>query len=522
MSEEDKVTQDTDPEPTKSSSFAVTIDRIGESRAVVTETEFPPDFNKEEIINDGVIVARLLTDDGKTLTIFPIAGLPENSEVGTRVILSITTTRGEQKEQNREPLRKAITTLLSRDHYPVNSSNTYQALREALALNTFERSDESPWPTARLDKGNTAGFAQLRPTAADTLLPVEQEAALTNSMWKQREQLSDLDTDALDALSAVWLHQAKSEKDDAVVEVDDLLRLRGLVPKRSGQGRHGGYRPEQRTEMLCAVSRVMNLWLNVAQVEYQESGRKRKAVTETIQSRPFLMSDRMGQLHLDGNMDVRRFIFRPGRVFSSYLLGPGRTVALLSAKALRYNPYTQPYEKRLAKYLSWQWKIRAHSETYMQPFKVGTLLEATCLPLNQKQPSKTSARLVNVLDTLQDDGVLANWEYKDWDEGKDEGTRGWASKWLDANVLIEPPEVVREHYNNHYRQFDQPNTKRSPAPTEALGVRLKLYRKTHGISQMRAAEAVGISQGYLSQLEKGREVKMSAKTRRKIETWIVQ
>lgn len=56
-------------------------------------------------------------------------------------------------------------------------------------------------------------------------------------MWEQRSQLSDLEADALDALSALWLYQVKSEKDDAVAHVDNFLQLRGLTPKQSGNGR---------------------------------------------------------------------------------------------------------------------------------------------------------------------------------------------------------------------------------------------------------------------------------------------
>jgi len=60
-------------------------------------------------------------------------------------------------------------------------------------------------------------------------------------MWRQRAELSDLDADALDALSTLWLGQARTPKDDAIAHVDDLLNLRGLKARRNGQGRRGGY-----------------------------------------------------------------------------------------------------------------------------------------------------------------------------------------------------------------------------------------------------------------------------------------
>ena len=50
-------------------------------------------------------------------------------------------------------------------------------------------------------------------------------------LWQQREALSDLEADALDVLSALWLCQARPPQEDALAEVDELLALRGLHAK---------------------------------------------------------------------------------------------------------------------------------------------------------------------------------------------------------------------------------------------------------------------------------------------------
>ena len=61
--------------------------------------------------------------------------------------------------------------------------------------------------------------------------------AWAQRMWQQRAELSDLDADALDILSALWLYQARTPQDDAVADVDErLLAMRELQPKRGGQG----------------------------------------------------------------------------------------------------------------------------------------------------------------------------------------------------------------------------------------------------------------------------------------------
>lgn len=272
--------------------------------------------------------------------------------------------------------------LRQEEHLTVLSAAHYQAVREALYKKGFERVEGVPWPTAPLEKPNARGQAQLRPVVADArpLMPPEEVERWAQIMWRQREDLSDLDADVLDALSAIWLAQARTPQDEAVAEVDDLLALRGIQPKQGGQGRRGGYEPEQRASILQALSHIQNLWINMTQVEVypeEEPGkRRRKPSRQAIQSRAFVITDRMGQLRLDGYMDVERFIFRPGKVFAHFLFGPGRQTALLSAKALEYDPYRQLREKRLTRFFSHQWRCRAHTGNYAQPFRVATLLEA--------------------------------------------------------------------------------------------------------------------------------------------------
>jgi hypothetical protein len=236
-------------------------------------------------------------------------------------------------------------------------------------------------------------------------------------MWRQRGELADLDADTLDALSALWLYQARDANAAAVANVDDLLRLRGLSRHLGGQGRRGGYRARQRTQMLQSLTHIQNLWLTMATLETYDGEstptkpRQRKPTTRVIQSRAFVITDLLGQLRLDGFVDVEKFIFRPGEVFAHFLSGPGRQTALLSAKALAYDPYRQTWEKRLTRYLSWQWRCAAHAGDYLQPFAVTTLLTAVGHPVNLRRLTWQRTRLEKALDTIQHDGVMAAWQY---------------------------------------------------------------------------------------------------------------
>jgi DNA-binding XRE family transcriptional regulator len=409
--------------------------------------------------------------------------------------------------------------LLRDQHVTVLSAAPYQAVREALALNTFQRLDGVPWPTALLTADVARGAAQLRPLLLDTQpdLPPEERAAWAERLWQQREALSDLDADALDALSALWLYQARTPQEDAVADVDELLALRGLHAKRAGHGRRGGYMPAQRTAMLQALAHLQNLWLDMSALEVYDmtpTGRRRRTPTrQAIQSRAFTITDLFGQTRLDGGFDVHKFLFRPGTVFAHFLFGPGRQTALLALQALRYDPYRQTWEKRLARYLSYQWRCKAHEGRYWQPFRVATLLEAVGATLDHRDPARTHAHLEKTLDTLLQDTLIAAWQYDRWDETLTR-RRGWAQHWLQATILIEPPEIIRATYRRLERHETLAPKTTARLTATALGERVKQRRQELGWSQIQAAEHFQVHQATWSRLERGRVQCMPALLKR--------
>ena len=419
--------------------------------------------------------------------------------------------------------------LLRDEHFTVLSPAHYQAVREVITHNTFTQVDGVPWPVAPIRTGPAQGQAQLRPIVVEMqpFMSPQDTEQWAQRMWQQRAELSDLDADALDALSALWLYQAHTPQGDAVADVDELLAMRGLQPKRGGLGRRGGYEPEQRSAMLQAVSRIQNLWLHLTALEvYQYTGislrrRRRKATTELdVQSRVFTITDLLGRTRPDGFMDVERFIFRPGKVFAHFLFGPGRQTALLSAKALHYDPYRQTWEKRLVRYLSYQWRCKAHAGDALQPFRVVTLLDAVGVHVNERKPSETRTRLEKALDALLQDSVIAAWQYDRWDEGL-VSQRGWAQHWLQATILIEPPDIIRETYQRlaRYETF----AKRGLPSPKTLGDQLKARRQELRLSQLQAAEQIGISPSYLNRLEQGnRGRKITAALQHKLDAWLAR
>lgn len=412
--------------------------------------------------------------------------------------------------------------LLREAHLTVLSAAHYQALREALYKNTFQRLEGVPWPTALLATGPAHGHVQLRPLVTDTQtwLPPEALEAWVQRMWHQRAALSDLDADVLDALCALWLAQARSPKDDAVAHVDQLLILRGLQAHPSGQGRRGGYTSPQRQAVLQALDHLQNLWLRMAEIEVIEApmaGKRRRVAQKGLQSRAVIITDLFGQLRPDGFLDVEQFVFRPGQVFGHFLFGPGRQTALLASQALSYDPYRETWEKRLTRYFSYQWRCRAHSGTYLQPYRVETLLMAVGATLDRAHPGRTRVRLERALDRLLADGVLAAWQYDRWEETR-ASRPGWVEHWLQATILVEPPAIIQQQYQQlAYAEAAAPAV---PAP-DTLGSRLKRRRQQRGLTLIQAAEQLQMSPGYLSRLEQGRRgQRLPATVQRKLDTWL--
>ena len=416
-------------------------------------------------------------------------------------------------------------------HLTVMSSAHFQALREALYKSSFDHAADTPWPTAQLTRGGIRGQAQLRPPGTDgqAALSEGELDAWARLMWQQREELSDLDADALDALSAIWLTQAQGVGDRAVADVDGLLTMRGIKPRSRGNGRRSGFEPEQRAEMQRAIAHIQNIWINIAQVPDTLTERPAEGPDNdgqlTLQSRAFVITDRLGRTDKTGTMiDMERFIFQPGAVFARYLLGPGSQTALLSAQALKYDPYRQTWEKRLARFLSWHWRASTPGR-HTRPYRVAELLEAIGKEISARYPGSTRERLEKTLDTLQTDGVISQWQYERWDEAITE-QRGWAQHWLASTLLIDPPPIALEFLRQDRPALPRNTTPNEPIepPTDAgeLGQLIKATRLDRGLNQTDVARLLGVKQSYISKLERNAnpQLRPSAAFRKGIRDWL--
>ncbi|MDP9122926.1 MAG: helix-turn-helix transcriptional regulator, partial [Acidobacteriota bacterium] len=409
------------------------------------------------------------------------------------------------------------------DYVVIPSAAHYAALQRAFALNTFEQTGESRFPRAKLDRGGVKGFAELRPITPEqeySMAP-EEMAALAQTMWQHRGELSDLDADVLDAISASWLNYGpRSSSDRVPIFINDLLRARGVVPKKSGQGRRGGFEFEQRMDLWRCLLHLQDIWLDIAdaRVVSQDEHGRRTQKTRSLQSRAFVMTDRIGQRRLDGSMDVEAILVTPGEAFGRFLLGPGRQLALLSSAALRYHPIQQRPEKRLARYLSWQWRVGAQSGDFLRTYKVTTLLQELGLEVKAAHPGWTRDRFERALDQLEQDRLICSWQYGEGWRDENLAQKRWVPVWLETRVVVEAPDVIKTAYHRLDR-LEPAKPKTLPA-AEDWASRIKLHREKLEISQMVAAEQIGTSRVYLAQVERGRAP--SAALEAKLRSWLAK
>ena len=149
----------------------------------------------------------------------------------------------------------------------------------------------------------------------------------------------------------------------------------------------------------------------------------------------------------DNPIGIYECSIRPGELLASFLYGSQKSSGMLALKTLEYHPTKQKYHKRLSRYLSWQWRIRQKSADYLRAYHIGGdkgLLNVMDLDVNPRYGSRIKEQFEEILDTLQKDGIIKGWSYKEVDlEQKIEQERNWfANTWLKARVQIIPPTAI--------------------------------------------------------------------------------
>ncbi|MDP9474835.1 MAG: XRE family transcriptional regulator [Actinomycetota bacterium] len=427
-------------------------------------------------------------------------------------------------------------------HLEVSSMRMYSETRSALAERRFGHMDGSDYPVAQLrSRGKVVGHAVMRPPATDEgYVDPDWLVEGVQEMWRLRDGLSDLDADVLDAMTAAWISQGPTDdRSLARISVDRILEARGIRPKAGGSGRRGGYGPEQRQEIIDAIGRVQSVAVEM-EMDWPENvpaGKKPRMSRRRVHSRLVVITDAViaEQLRLDGLARYDGFSFRVGEAVETFLSLPaGRQAALLSLTALRYDPYRQIAEKRLARGLSERWRVGASREgQYRRPYRVADLVRTAGMEeFAPSRPQRRKERLEKALDTLEADKVIAAWEYEEstFVDPMSRPRQGWEDLWLGSTILIEPPDIVKDFCDaiaDRKNTIDKKKTRGLPPREKTdIGTRLKAWREKRKLSQRAATDRLNvlsggasISQGYLSLIERGKK-EPATELRARIETLI--
>lgn len=308
-----------------------------------------------------------------------------------------------------------------------------------------------------------------------------------------------LAVDVLDILCGFYLHNSKQLDEAITVRLADILMMRNIKQKLGGEGRRGGYEAKQKQQIEDVLQLLASIHVKIEQTMSYHTNRLAPLKT----AGPLLVFE-------------QPYRYKLGPVFAHYLSGTQRQLALLPFHAFNYHVYRFRYEKQLCRYLSWRWRTQASQANYWQPNKVATLLEAIGETLSHRSPTRTRERFEKALDQLATDGVIASWHYTNWHEEAAVG-KGWGNYWLNAAVIIEPPQAILDTYRSLEKQRHVVPAKKDNAD---FANQLAAFRKKRQLTLAQVGEMLHLSAAYVSQLERNL-ANPSPKVRKRLERWFV-
>ncbi len=408
----------------------------------------------------------------------------------------------------------------------------HSGMQEVIAQQAFPNREDFPESVEFGDRAGNRGRLEIRrgePALNPQILPPTETTALRESAWEIADTLDDRDVDALDLITAKWIQRARGPYEPVEIPIDEALAALGYKRKKSGTGRRGGFEPEQRRALLASLFRVDAFWL------VGESVSRNKKKRDVIGTRVFTLSGIHGQtaIPLDPSAPMSSALdglvagadcsvsMMPGKEWGPYLFSEEAraTLGWLATRALEYDPRYHAAEKRLLRYFCRLARVGANKdEPHAKLLRVETLLIKAGLEVNVRFPSRTRDRLEKALDRLQEDGLIAHWEYA---AHLDLPERKWLRSWQQANITVEWSDDVKDRF--HLRQLVPPPPIAIPAPATprsrpGLGKQIRDRRRAKKLSQSACADQIGISQKSISNLERG--AKPSRKVAEKVRRWL--
>ncbi|MGN7397338.1 helix-turn-helix domain-containing protein [Peribacillus frigoritolerans] len=427
--------------------------------------------------------------------------------------------------------REVINALLNQNFAESGSALLFHKLRETISKNEFDIATEIP--TARIAERALEATAQVR--AENDYLMMKSNVAI--EQWKNLTSqaitsMDDLTADIFDIVSILWMQQATHKDQMIHFHTDDALNLRRLQGRKEDlDGYQMSYRKKERDDIMKRLAALTTIWIRIEkenlrfinedQGDFEEIGQ--------VQFNPLFLVDSVTVAYRGDNpIGIYECSIRPGELLANFLYGSQRSSGLLALKTLEYHPIKQKYHKRLSRYLSWQWRIRQKSADYLRAYHIGGdkgLLKVMDLDVNPRYGSRIREQFEEILDTLQQDGIIKGWSYKETTlEKQIEQERNWfANTWLKARVQIIPPTEItgmgddqdllliedQDYDTENFLTMLKGMTDRETGATKEMAEEKQVSPETinkertdRGLSILEAAKEMGISHSTLSRYER--------------------
>ncbi len=276
---------------------------------------------------------------------------------------------------------------------------------------------------------------------------------MADLLTRKFQGLSDLDGDVLTACLVQYMEH-HDQDGLTLLDATTILDYRGIEPIKHHDGkvtRRAGHRTEDIREIAASMDRLTCLHIDLQHVEVWETieGKKSKARNYiTHKSKVLLVEEWWEQTTvLRTNGFPVRWGFRIGAWLVPFLQGSRQTAQFLQ-KILEYDPYRETWEKRLGRYLTFQFRIVAKDNAPLRR-NIDTLLSECWLPVDASNPQRTKDRLARALNRLAADGVIGGWT-DELEHGKNPAlpARKWLPTWKNWTIAFTPPQETSMRYKN--------------------------------------------------------------------------
>ena len=342
-------------------------------------------------------------------------------------------------------LEETIEEAIESERLLTTFSNQYYMVRNTVSSNkSFSEAEDGVFRSDMLDqKGALAGKAELRLDSEPLNISNDDETKLwLNLVESTINAFDELTADLLDIISHMWLVQEKDEDGYITFHSDEVLKLR----HETQDGKQLVIRERDRFKIMKRVAALSSIWISMRENKVKVVNRQQMQEEEDYDFTTFHRMFDINSMtvaydkHTGEPKGIYELKIKPAPILRSYFDATLQTLVPLNLKIIHYSYNKQRELKRLGRYLNYQWKIRTLSRTLHQPFKVKTLLEA--IDISQSNNGVAiREKLEQILDQLVEDGVVAEWHYKESIDESRVGKRDWVRKyWGELSIMIIPPQ----------------------------------------------------------------------------------